>query len=54
VASTATGRTRPAVANAIEQLAACGVLVPLSESRQNRAWEAVGLLDLITALEAGE
>lgn len=54
VATTATGRTRPAVANAIEQLTACGVLVPLSQTAQNRAWEAEGLLDLITGLESGQ
>ena len=54
VATTATGRTRPAVANAIEQLESCGVLIPLSQSAQNRAWEAVGLLDLIVALESRE
>ena len=54
VAMAATGRTRPAVANAFEQLTACGVLLPLAESPRNRAWEASGLLDLITKLEAGE
>lgn len=54
VATTATGRTRPAVANAMEQLESCGVLIPLSGSPRNRAWEADGLLDLIVGLEAGE
>jgi Fic family protein len=54
VATTATERTRPAVANAIEQLASCGVLIPLTQSGQNRAWEAEGLLDLIVGLESGE
>ena len=53
VAVTATGRTRPAVANAIEQLATAGVLIPLNESARNRAWEADGLLDLIVGLESG-
>jgi Fic family protein len=52
-AMAATGRTRPAAVNAIEQLAACGVLVPISDSARNRAWEAVGLLDLIAGLEEG-
>jgi hypothetical protein len=37
----------------IEQLQQAGVLVPLSESRRNQAWEAAGLLDIIAALEAG-
>ncbi len=47
-------RTRPAVANAIEELEGAGVLVRLSQSARNRAWEATGLLDLIVGLEAGE
>ena len=54
IAVAATGRTRPAVANAVDQLARCGVLLPLGESARNRSWEAAGLLDLIAGLEAGE
>ena len=54
VAVAATGRSRPAVNNAISELAAAGVLLPLSASRRNRAWEADGLLDLISSLEAGD
>jgi hypothetical protein len=50
----ATQRTRPAVANAVEGLESAGVLVRLTESARNRAWEATGLLDLIVRLEAGE
>lgn len=50
----ATSRTKPAVTNGIEQLVSAGVLLPLGESKRNRAWEADGLLDLIEALEAGE
>lgn len=50
----ATGRTKPAVTNSIDQLVRAGVLRPLGESTRNRSWEAVGLLDLIEALEAGE
>jgi hypothetical protein len=42
VAVGATGRTKPALAKAIEQLAGAGVLVPLSEMRRNRSWEARG------------
>jgi Fic family protein len=49
----ATQRTRPAVANAIEQLEAAGVLTRLSDSPRNRAWEADGLLELVVGLEAG-
>lgn len=50
----ATGRTKPAVTNSMDQLVDARVLIPLGESKRNRAWEAVGLLDLIEALEAGE
>ncbi len=49
----ATGRSKPAITNAIAELAEAGVLVPLGESRRNRAWEADGLLDLIVDLESG-
>jgi Fic family protein len=54
VAVAATGRTKPAVTNGIDQLVEAGVLVPLGESKRNRAWEALGLLDLIESIEAGE
>jgi Fic family protein len=50
----ATGRSRPAVTNSVDQLVIAGVLTPLGESKRNRAWEVTGLLDLIEALEAGE
>ena len=53
VAVAAVGRTKPAVANAIEQMEDAGILTRLSESARNRAWEADGLLDLIVGLEAG-
>lgn len=53
VAVAATQRTKPAVANAIEELEAAGILIRLTESARNRAWEADGLLDLIVGLEAG-
>jgi Fic family protein len=53
VAVAATQRTRPAVANAIDELAAAGILVRLTESARNRAWEADGLLNLIVGLEPG-
>ena len=54
IAVTATGRTRPAVTHALDQLSECGVLIPLAESPRNRTWEASGLLELIGGLEAGE
>ena len=53
VAVAATGRTKPAVANAIAQMEAAGILARLTESARNRAWEADGLLDMIVGLEAG-
>jgi Fic family protein len=53
VAAAATGRSRAPVYEAIAQLEAAGVLIPLSQSKRNRSWEAVGLLDLMAGLEAG-
>jgi hypothetical protein len=53
VAVTATGRSKSSTAVAVGQLVEAGVLSPLSESKRNRAWEATGLLDLLTDLEAG-
>jgi hypothetical protein len=53
VAVAATKRTKPAVANAIAELEAASVLEKLGESKRNRAWEAVGLLDLVVGLESG-
>jgi glycosyltransferase A (GT-A) superfamily protein (DUF2064 family) len=53
VAVAATGRTKPAVANAIAQMEAADILARLTESARNRAWEADGLLDMIAGLEAG-
>jgi Fic family protein len=54
VAAAATGRAKSAIHQAIGELEEAGVLRPLSESRRNRSWEAVGLLDLLADLEAGE
>lgn len=53
VAAAATGRSKPSVYQAIAELEGAGVLVPLSASKRNRVWEAVGLLDLLAGLEAG-
>jgi Fic family protein len=53
VAVASTQRTRPAVANAIDELERAGILVRLTESARNRAWESAGLLELIVGLEAG-
>ena len=54
VASAVTGRSKPQIYEAIEQLQTAGVLTPLSASRRNRCWEAVGLFDLLERLEAGQ
>lgn len=48
-----TGRSKPAVNQAIDTLVAAGVLDPLSTGARNRSWEAVGLIDLIEAVERG-
>lgn len=53
IAVAATRRTKPAVNDAMGALVKAGVLRPLSESRRNRSWEAVGLLDLVAELDAG-
>lgn len=48
-----TGKSKPAVNGAMQDLVDAGLLRPLSESRRNRAWEASELLDLIVDLEDG-
>jgi Fic family protein len=53
VAAAATGRAKAAIHQALGDLTDAGVLAPLSTSKRNRSWEAVGLLDLIANLEAG-
>lgn len=47
-----TGRSRPAVRNAIEDLVTSRVLSPVSQSPKNKTWEVAGLLDLIEGLES--
>jgi Fic family protein len=54
VAAAVTGRSKPQIYEALEQLEAAGVLTLLSASRRNRGWEAVGMLDLLERLEAGQ
>ena len=53
VAVAATGRTKPAVANAIEQMEAAGILARLTQSAAQPGVGGRGLLDLIVGLEAG-
>lgn len=48
-----TGRAKAAVYDSIDRLVAAGVLLPVSENRRNRLWEAAGLLTLMEDLEAG-
>lgn len=53
VAAAVTGRSKPAIYQALGELQAAGVLEPLSESPRNRSWEAAGLFDLLEGLESG-
>jgi Fic family protein len=53
VATVATGRAKSRVYEGLEQLVGARVLLPLSEGKRNRWWEAAGLLDSIGSLEAG-
>ncbi len=54
VAAAATGRSKPQIYQGLRELESAGVLARLSAGKRNRSWEAVGLLDLIARLEAGE
>jgi Fic family protein len=53
MATAATGRAKAAVYDAISQLEKAEILKPLSKTQRNQSWEPVGLLDLISAMEAG-
>lgn len=53
LATAVVGRSKSSTAVAIDVLVDAGILVPLSESKRNRAWEADGLLDLLAGLESG-
>lgn len=54
VGSALTGRSKPRVQQAIDQLVEAEVLLPLSSGKRNRQWEAIGLLDLLADLEAAQ
>lgn len=54
VAGAITGRAKSRIYEAIEQLVHAGVLLPLSDGKRNRWWEADGLLDLVARLESGQ
>jgi hypothetical protein len=49
-----TGRSKPRVQQAIDQLVEAEVLLPPSSGRRNRQWEAAGLLDLLAGLEGAQ
>jgi Fic family protein len=53
IAAAATGRSRPQVYEAIEQLVSAGVLVPAGKAGRAQVYEAAGLLDLLVGLERG-
>jgi hypothetical protein len=53
VATAGTCRSKLSVNEAVAILQRACVLVPLSDARRNRSWEARGLLDLLVALEEG-
>lgn len=46
-----TGRSKPAVNQAIQTLVNAGVVEPLSAGNRNRSWEPVGLIELIEEIE---
>jgi Fic family protein len=46
-------RARSRVYEGITQLVEAGVLVPLTDGKRNRWWEAAGLLELIARMEEG-
>jgi hypothetical protein len=54
VAVAALGRAKSAIYQGLRELQTAGVLLPLSQGRRNQSWEAIGLLDLLAGLEAGD
>lgn len=54
VATALTGRSKSSTAVAFDQLVTAGILLPLSESKRNRAWEAAGLLEILADLEGAK
>ena len=53
-AANETGRARPPLYEAFQQLQEAGVLTPTSESRRNQSWEPARLLDLVARMEGGQ
>lgn len=54
IATTAIGRSKPQVYEAVEQLRAAGVLIPAGKAGRAAAYEAAGLLALLGAIERGD
>lgn len=54
VGAALTGRSKPRVQQAIDQLVEAEVLIPLSGAKRNRQWEAAGLLDVLSDLESAQ
>ena len=54
VAIAATGRSRPQVYEAVEQLAAAGVLRPAGTAGRAQVYESAGLLELLEGFERGD
>ena len=54
MAIAASGRSRPQVYEAVEQLAAAGVLRPAGHAGRAQVYESAGLLELLERLERGE
>lgn len=54
VAVAVTRRNKARVYEAIDQLTAANVLIPVTSGKRNRWWEASGLLALIEGLESGQ
>lgn len=53
IAVSATNRSRPAMATALQLLEDADIAMRVGESRRNVAWEADGILDLVEELESG-
>jgi predicted DNA-binding transcriptional regulator AlpA len=54
IAIAATGRSRPQVYEAVEQLTAAGVLRPVGMAGRAQVYESAGLLELLEGLERGD
>ncbi len=53
MAAASTGRGKAPIYDAIRQLVEAGVLEPVTSSKRNQSWEAVGLLEIVEGMEEG-